>query len=90
MATSEQQQVLIPTAEIGQHAANFTIGFGKLSVRDNVEYVVSAGSGTLTTVGSIHGVLTAAHVLDAEHERNALPDEGNNTECRISFEVQKN
>src|SRR5260370_23235923 len=70
MATSDRQTVQIPTAEIGRHAANFTIGFGNLSVRDNVEYVESAGSGTLVTVGSLQGILTAAHVLDA------LPDDG--------------
>jgi hypothetical protein len=75
-SSSEPRKVLIPAAEISRYVANFTIGFGKLSVRNNVEYVESAGSGTLTKVGSIHGVLTAAHVLDAEHEQNALPDEG--------------
>jgi hypothetical protein len=39
-------KVLIPTAEIGRDVANFTVGFGLLSVRDGVEHVELAGSGS--------------------------------------------
>jgi hypothetical protein len=43
--------------------ADFTVGFASLSVRDAEEDAHVAGSGALVTVGSIHGILTAAHVL---------------------------
>jgi hypothetical protein len=34
-------------------------------MKGNVEDAVSAGSGTLVTIGSLHCILTAGHVLDA-------------------------
>lgn len=43
--------------------ADFTVGLLKISVSENVEDAIPAGSGALVTVGSIHGILTAAHVL---------------------------
>jgi hypothetical protein len=43
--------------------ADFTVGFANLSVRNAEEDAEVAGSGTLVTVGPIHGILTAAHVL---------------------------
>jgi hypothetical protein len=43
---------------------HFTIGFARLSVQDGEEDAVSAGSGTLVMIGSVYGILTAAHVLD--------------------------
>lgn len=57
--------VSIPTEQISQEIANFTIGFAKLIVRDNIEDAIGAGSGTLAVLGQVHGVLTAAHVLDS-------------------------
>jgi hypothetical protein len=57
-------------AEAAREIANFSVGLAKLSVRDNVEDATPAGSGTLVTVGSVAGILTAAHVV-----RN-LPDQG--------------
>src|SRR5438445_123735 len=39
--------------------------FGLLRVENGAEHIRSAGSGTLVTVGSVHGVLTAAHVIEA-------------------------
>ena len=48
-------------------AANFTIGFAKISEDEDVG---SVGSGSLASVGLVRGILTAAHVLEA------LPDEG--------------
>lgn len=57
--------VSIPTEQISQEIANFTIGFAKLIVRDNIEDAIGAGSGTLAVLGPVHGVLTAAHVLDS-------------------------
>ena len=65
-----ERKVLIPTAELSRDVSNFTIGFGKIDVKNNAEIASSAGSGTLVTIGSIQGILTAAHVLDA------LPNEG--------------
>jgi hypothetical protein len=49
---------------VGWSIANFSIGFAKLEVIDGEENVGPAGSGALVTVGSIHGILTAAHVLE--------------------------
>lgn len=50
--------------------ASFIVGFALISVRQGAQDADVAGSGTLVTVGPVHGILTAAHVL-----RN-LPDEG--------------
>jgi hypothetical protein len=41
-----------------------------LGNRNGQQQPVSAGSGTLVTVGKVQGILTAAHVLDV------LPDDG--------------
>jgi hypothetical protein len=50
--------------------ANFSIAFAKLSVRDKEENAEPAGSGALVAVGSVRGIMTAAHVL------RKLPDNG--------------
>ena len=50
--------------------ANFTVGFVKLSRSGGTPDARPAGSGTLVTVGSVFGILTAAHVLEN------LPDHG--------------
>jgi hypothetical protein len=65
------QEFNIPIDEISRFAANFTIGFARISVNNKTEDAGSAGSGSLISVGSVKGILTAAHVLEA------LPDEGN-------------
>jgi hypothetical protein len=49
--------------KVGQEIADFSIGFLNLSVHDREEQAEPAGSGALVTVGSVHGILTAAHVL---------------------------
>jgi hypothetical protein len=59
---------LIPIA--GSEIADFSIAFAKLSVQGREENAEPAGSGALVTVGSIRGILTAAHVL------RKLPDDG--------------
>jgi hypothetical protein len=59
------ERVLVSTAQTSKATSYYTIGFARLSTTDNVEDAISAGSGTLVTVGSLHGILTAAHVLDA-------------------------
>jgi hypothetical protein len=69
-STTKRREGLIPTAELSRDVSNFMIGFGKIDVKDNAEVASSAGSGTLVTVDSIQGILTAAHVLDA------LPNSG--------------
>lgn len=61
----------IRTDGIHREIGNYTIGFARLTVRDNVEDATCAGSGTLVSVGSLYGVLTAAHVVHAwlkDHE----------------------
>jgi hypothetical protein len=57
-------------AEVARDLANFAVGFGKITVNANMEDAIAAGSGTLVTIGSIDGILTAAHVLEA------LPNRG--------------
>jgi hypothetical protein len=59
------KKFLLPTEQISKAISHFAIGFGHLRVENGVENIQSAGSGTLVTVGSIHGILTAAHVIDA-------------------------
>lgn len=55
---------------ISRDIADFTVGFVGLSTEGSNEDAHAAGSGTLIAVGSIKGILTAAHVLDN------LPDTG--------------
>jgi hypothetical protein len=59
-----QKKFLLSTEKISKDISYFTIGFATLSVKGNVEDARCAGSGTLVTVGSLYGILTAAHVLD--------------------------
>src|SRR5712671_744901 len=54
----------ISTELLSKYAGYFTIGFARLTQGDNGEDAESAGSGTLVTVGSLYGVLTAAHVVE--------------------------
>jgi hypothetical protein len=65
-----QKTFLLSTEQISKEISFFTIGFASLIVKDRVEDAVCAGSGSLVTVGSVHGVLTAAHVVEN------LPKEG--------------
>jgi hypothetical protein len=46
---------------ISKETAHFTIGFAGLTASD----ATAAGSGSVVTVGSLHGILTAAHVIEA-------------------------
>jgi hypothetical protein len=54
----------------GECVAPFSIGFARLQSDGEREDALPAGSGALVSVGSVHGILTAAHVLEA------LPDQG--------------
>jgi hypothetical protein len=45
--------------------APFSIGFVKLKLVDGAEDAAPGGSGALVSIGSIYGILTAAHVLEA-------------------------
>ena len=66
----KQRTVQLSTAEISKQIAWYTIGFAILSVHDRVEDVDVGGTGSLVMIGSVKGVLTAAHVL------KNLPDTG--------------
>jgi hypothetical protein len=56
--------------KVGQSVADFSIGFAKLNVIGGDEDAAPAGSGALVTVGSFHGILTAAHsVISSPHSR---------------------
>jgi hypothetical protein len=59
-----ERKFSIPVKPVSDELANFLIGFAALRTEGKVEDAESAGSGTLVTVGSFHGVLTAAHVID--------------------------
>jgi hypothetical protein len=65
-------KVHAPVAEsIASHVANYSIGFCRFTGNANEEDARASGSGTLVTVGTLSGVLTAGHVLEN------LPDTGN-------------
>jgi len=66
---SDPEQKLLAD-EFGSAVRNMTIGFLKFTKQVGQENVQPAGTGTLISVGSVFGVLTASHVL---HE---LPDHG--------------
>ena len=55
---------------VSAEVADFTVGFATLRTCGGTQDADPAGSGALVTVGSVHGILTAAHVL--KH----LPDQG--------------
>ena len=65
-----RRTVTIPTAGVSDAMAAYTIEFAKLEVHNRVEDAIGAGSGTLVSVGKVHGILMAAHVL------TNLPDLG--------------
>jgi len=67
-----QKKFLLSTQQISKGIAHFTIGFARLTASKTAEDAESAGSGTLVTIGSLHGVLTAAHVLDALPKKGAV------------------
>jgi hypothetical protein len=69
--TMAERKIQIPTAQISRDISDYTIGLAKLTVHDGVEDATCAGSATLVTVGQVHGLLTAAHVLT-----EALPTTG--------------
>jgi hypothetical protein len=51
-------------ADLARTLSRYTIGFGRLMKdAERTDDVVAAGSGTLITIGGVHGVLTARHVL---------------------------
>jgi hypothetical protein len=56
--------VKLSTSEISRAVADFTVGLVRLVEKDHVEDAACAGSGTLVTIGSVHGILTAAHVIE--------------------------
>lgn len=58
-------------ADLARTLSHYTVGFGRfVKDADRADDVVAAGSGTLVTIGRIHGVVTARHVL-ANIERDA-------------------
>jgi hypothetical protein len=63
--------VEVDTKEFSEVIGDSTVGFLRLSVVAGKEGADSAGTGVLVSVGKVHGVLTAAHVI------NALPKSGN-------------
>ncbi len=66
-----EKQAIWPIVEkVRAEVADFTIGFAILRTCGDTQDADVAGSGSLVTIGSIDGILTAAHVL-----RN-LPDHG--------------
>ena len=66
----EKHEVEPVLEKVSAGIADFIVGFALIRVHDGLADADPAGSGTLVTVGSVDGILTAAHVL-----RN-LPDHG--------------
>lgn len=65
------KHAILPILEkVSEEIADFTVGFAKLRTCGGTDDADPAGSGSLVTVGSVHGILTAAHVLVT------LPDHG--------------
>ena len=54
---------MIPLGDIGRDIGNYHVGFVALSNQKGVEVAEPSGSGTLVSVGSIQGILTAGHIL---------------------------
>ena len=66
----ENHDILSILEKISAEIAAFTVGFANLTTYGGIEDAEPVGSGSLVTVGSVHGILTAAHVL------KYLPDQG--------------
>ncbi len=66
----EKHEILPVVEKVSAEIADFTVGFARLRTSGGTEDAEPAGSGSLVTVGSVHGILTAAHVL------KNLPDQG--------------
>lgn len=66
----EPPNLTFDCADAARDLSAFAIGFAKLTIHDGIEDAIAAGSGTLVKIGSVAGILTAAHVLDY------LPDQG--------------
>jgi hypothetical protein len=64
------RKISLEHTDIDKQVANFTVGFLKFAGEHDEKDAIPAGSGSLVLCGSVHGILTAAHVL--KH----LPDAG--------------
>lgn len=62
----------LSTEQISTDVAHYVIGLVTVAMQNGVEEATCAGSGSLVTVGSLHGILTAAHVLDALPKQGAV------------------
>ena len=60
-----ETQVDLKTQLLSSEVTHFEVGFARIEIHDRKESAISAGSGTLVSVGSVHGILTAAHVLES-------------------------
>ena len=66
----EKHEISPILEKVSADIADFTVGFAILKTYGGTQDAYPAGSGSLVTVGSVHGILTAAHVL------KNLPDQG--------------
>jgi hypothetical protein len=55
----------IKAEQLSDEISQFGIGFANFSENGGREKVESVGSGSLVSIGNVHGILTAAHVIDA-------------------------
>src|SRR5579863_9249467 len=60
-----ESMVDLKTQLLSGEVTHFEVGFARIQVQDGKEIALSAGSGTLVSVGSIYGILTAAHVIES-------------------------
>jgi hypothetical protein len=64
MAIIAEEEARKELDKIARHLALYSIGFIRLTESQNAEDGVAAGTGTLVSIGSVKGILTAAHVLN--------------------------
>lgn len=59
-----QKPFLLSTEAISKDVSPFSMGFVRLRMEGREQHAECAGSGTFVSVGSVEGILTAAHVVD--------------------------
>ena len=81
-----QKKFLLSTEQISKGIAHFTIGFARLTASKTAEDAESAGSGTLVTIGSLHGILTSGPRAGCLTQEGSG---GNRNICRSSIGFSK-
>ena len=73
MERQEILSVLEPTLKsVSAEITDFAVGFALLTTESDTPDAAPAGSGVLVTVGSVEGLLTAAHGLDNRPDHDGV------------------